>query len=241
MRRVTPGISLREVTRGTTGRTVLLCLPESTSEAADPDPGSTWSRGITLLSAEPPGDPWATATPAGVAEGSQIRAEPAQSPHLASRTGTSHAAPKRTPGTAQYQSDWLRWADAVGAAIDQRAAVPGVGLPPVGAVGWSTGGLGVLALAARRPDLVDRLVLVAAPAPPDLGFDPAGVTAKTLLLYGANDPDAGPHDGKRFQRHLPNRRYEQVPGEGALFLARMWPRVLSHVAPNRRRAPSRPA
>lgn len=119
--------------------------------------------------------------------------------------------------------------DEIVSALDRRA--PGV----IGAAGWSTGGLTMLRLAAARPDLIDRLVLVATPLPDDRSPDPATITAKTLLLYGAQDPDAPSSAGKWYQRRLPTSRYEQVPGTGALLLESMWHRVLSHLAPNRRR------
>jgi pimeloyl-ACP methyl ester carboxylesterase len=52
----------------------------------------------------------------------------------------------------------------VGSAADDAAAVLDE-LGPAGAVGWSGGGRVALALAARRPDLVDRVAVVATPAP----------------------------------------------------------------------------
>ena len=128
-----------------------------------------------------------------------------------------------------------RWSDT---ADDIAAAWPPTGATPIGAVGWSTGGLLAGTLAARHPALVDRLVLVATEAPPTeptCPFDPAAITTKTLLLYGAKDPLAGPRDGKWYQQRLTNRRYEQNPAPGALLLPPMWPRALSHLAPNRRR------
>ena len=123
-------------------------------------------------------------------------------------------------------------ADDLAEELDQRAA------GPVGAIGWSAGGLVALTLAARHPGLVDRLVVIGAPSPdaePDPGFEPSQITAKTLLLYGAKDPIAGPRDGKWYQQRLPNARFEQVPGEGRLLVAPMWRRALSHLAPNHRR------
>jgi pimeloyl-ACP methyl ester carboxylesterase len=44
----------------------------------------------------------------------------------------------------------------------QRAA-----LSPISVVSWSSGGLVALAMAAKRPGLIDRVVMVAAPAPED--------------------------------------------------------------------------
>jgi pimeloyl-ACP methyl ester carboxylesterase len=128
-------------------------------------------------------------------------------------------------------TEFGRWdADELAEALDRRGA------GPVGAVGWSDGGLVALALAARHPELVDRLVVIGTPSP---GPDPTQVTAKTLLLYGAKDPIAGPRDGKWYQQRLPNARYEQVPGEGRLLVGPMWRRALSHLAPNHRRATTR--
>jgi pimeloyl-ACP methyl ester carboxylesterase len=54
----------------------------------------------------------------------------------------------------------------VGSAADDIAAVlDTLHVERVGIAGWSAGGRVALALAARRPDLVDRVVVVATPAP----------------------------------------------------------------------------
>jgi pimeloyl-ACP methyl ester carboxylesterase len=60
-----------------------------------------------------------------------------------------------------------RWATVWSAADDVAAVLDTLEEGPVGVVGWSAGGRVALALAARRPDLVDRVVVVATPAPDD--------------------------------------------------------------------------
>jgi pimeloyl-ACP methyl ester carboxylesterase len=57
------------------------------------------------------------------------------------------------------------WASVGGAADDLAAVIDQLGCGPAGIAGWSAGGRVALALAARRPDLVDRLVLLCTPAP----------------------------------------------------------------------------
>jgi pimeloyl-ACP methyl ester carboxylesterase len=57
------------------------------------------------------------------------------------------------------------WATVASAADDLAAVLDSLFVERVGVVGWSAGGRVALALAARRPDLVDRLVVVATPAP----------------------------------------------------------------------------
>lgn len=57
------------------------------------------------------------------------------------------------------------WASVATAADDAAAAVDELGTGPVAVAGWSAGGRVALALAARRPDLVDRVVVVGTPAP----------------------------------------------------------------------------
>lgn len=70
------------------------------------------------------------------------------------------------PGYAQSDSrPDTEWAS-VGAAADDLAAVlDRLERGPVGVAGWSAGGRVALALAARRPDLVDRVVVLGTPAP----------------------------------------------------------------------------
>jgi pimeloyl-ACP methyl ester carboxylesterase len=74
-------------------------------------------------------------------------------------------APDR-PGYGQSDSvSETAWAS-VGAAADDLAAVlDRRACGPVGVAGWSAGGRVALALAARRPDLVDRVVVLGTPAP----------------------------------------------------------------------------
>jgi pimeloyl-ACP methyl ester carboxylesterase len=58
-----------------------------------------------------------------------------------------------------------RWASVGSAADDLAAMLDRAAAGPVGVAGWSAGGRVALALAARRPDLVDRVVVLGTPAP----------------------------------------------------------------------------
>lgn len=57
------------------------------------------------------------------------------------------------------------WASVGAAADDVAVVLERAASGPVGVVGWSAGGRVALALAARRPDLVDRVVVLGTPAP----------------------------------------------------------------------------
>jgi pimeloyl-ACP methyl ester carboxylesterase len=57
------------------------------------------------------------------------------------------------------------WSTVASAADDLAAVLDSLYLERVGVVGWSAGGRVALALAARRPDLVERLAVIATPAP----------------------------------------------------------------------------
>jgi pimeloyl-ACP methyl ester carboxylesterase len=59
------------------------------------------------------------------------------------------------------------WATVASAADDLASILDSLCVARAGVVGWSAGGRVALALAARRPDLVDRLVVIATPAPDD--------------------------------------------------------------------------
>lgn len=54
------------------------------------------------------------------------------------------------------------------------------------------------------------------------------VQAKTLLLYGMRED--GGAEAKWWQKRL-GGRFEMVPDGGRDILERVWPRVLSHLAP----------
>lgn len=58
-----------------------------------------------------------------------------------------------------------RWATVANAADDVVTVLESMGTGPVGIAGWSAGGRVALAVAARRPDLVDRVAVIATPAP----------------------------------------------------------------------------
>jgi pimeloyl-ACP methyl ester carboxylesterase len=278
-------LGVHVLAEGAGDRTVVLCHPAPGSGAFDPEPEQTWARGVTLLAVDRPG----------------------------------YGGSDPVAGDA--------WATVAGAADDLAGVLDSRGGGPVGVAGWSAGGRVALALAARRPDLVDRVVVIAAPAPDEAvpwlpddyrarlaalrdqpapavraalagqlaaalptdplaavallgagdadegilaepgaagrlagmlevaltqgpvgladdiagyclrpwGFEPAEVAAKTLLLYGAADPVAGPRHGKWYQRQLPDARYEQAPGQGHLLVIPAWKRALSHLAPGHRR------
>jgi len=280
-------VAIHRLADGDTGRTLVLCHPAPGAGRFDPDPDQTWARGVTLLATDRPGYGQSDPVPAGV------------------------------------------W-PTVGAAADDLAAVLDRGArAPVGVAGWSAGGRVALALAARRPALVDRVVVLGTPAPHDVvpwmpreqqaaldalrdlpadaataalrqqlaplippdataadalsllaassaddmalaqpgardrlahmleaafaqgaaglasdiaayglqpwGFAPESVQAKTLLLYGAQDPVAGPRHGTWWQKCLPNARLEVVPGAGHVLILSMWRRALSHLAPGAKR------
>jgi pimeloyl-ACP methyl ester carboxylesterase len=270
------------------GRTVVFCHSAPGAGGFDPDPKATVARGVTLIGVDRPG------------------------------YGRSAPMPKGS------------WADVGTVADDVADVLEQMGTGPVGLAGWSAGGRVALAIAARHPDLVDRVVVVATPAPDEAvrwippeqlaileglrdrpaeavhaalaaslsgivasspestqhgrltlfgagpaedqalampgavdrlaamldpalaqgltglvsdlagcclrpwGFDLGDVRAKTLLLYGSADPIAGPRHGKWWQQHLPDARYEQMPGAGHLVVIPMWARALAHLAPGRR-------
>jgi pimeloyl-ACP methyl ester carboxylesterase len=105
-----------------------------------------------------------------------------------------------------------------------------------GVVGWSSAGWAALEAAAAHPETVERLVLVSMPAPFD---EPSpveldAVRAKTLLLFGSADPLSGAAHARWWQKRLSNARLEMVPGGGHDILQRVWPRILSHLAPRPR-------
>ena len=110
--------------------------------------------------------------------------------------------------------------------------VDGARFGSVGVVGWGSGGVFALSLAARHPDLIDRLALVGTPAPPQAGVLvgptdawerrevlpgedadaiaatlPDGVPGLDSLGIADDDPVLGTHGGLR-------NRLERMLGEG---------------------------
>lgn len=125
-----------------------------------------------------------------------------------------------------------------GSAAEALAMLQQQGVTSAGVAGWSAGGQSALALAALAPQLVDRLAIIATPLPTDpaaLGFDPGAIRARTLLLYGAADPQAGSKHARGWKSLLANVRIEMVPGADHDLIVPMWKRVLSHLAPGKGR------
>ncbi|WP_291054298.1 alpha/beta hydrolase [Herbiconiux sp.] len=133
-------------------RLVLLCLPTPGAGMFDPDPVVTNRWGVHVVALDRPGY---GATPPGSGSGQ----------------GTGEGEGGRSRGSIQDRADdlaaWLR--SSQGDARQSGATVFGA----AGVVGWGTGGMVALALAARHPDLVDRVAAFQTAAPHGLSFDPS--------------------------------------------------------------------
>ena len=111
----------------------------------------------------------------------------------------------------------------------------------VGLVGVGAAGNVAVRVAAAHGGRVDRLALVGVPAPEtpaerDLEADVLrALGAKTLVVGGENDPDAGPDAASFYGDLLPDADVELTPprrpGDDRLALADVWSRVLDHCAP----------
>ena len=90
-------------------------------------------------------------------------------------------------------------------------------------------------MAAQHPSL-PRLAIVSLPYPEEeeRPVNLSAVEAKTLLLYGTDDPETGSRHGRRWQQRLQNARLEMVPKGTHDLLVPMWARVLAHLAPRRK-------
>jgi pimeloyl-ACP methyl ester carboxylesterase len=78
-----------------------------------------------------------------------------------------------------------RWASVGSAVDDLEAVLDAFDVSQVGVAGWSAGGRVALALAARRPELVDRAVVLATPAPDkEVEWIPRDVRAALEALRG---------------------------------------------------------
>lgn len=111
----------------------------------------------------------------------------------------------------------------------------------VGLVGVGAAGGVAVRVAAAHGEHVDRLALVAVPAPEtpaerDLEADVLReLPAETLILGGEHDPDAASDAASFYGDLVPDATVELVPrrrsGDDRLALADVWDRVLAHCAP----------
>ena len=92
------------------------------------------------------------------------------------------------------------WATVASAADDAVAVLDHRGYRSVGVAGWSAGGRIALAVAARRPDLVDRVAVVATPAPhEEVPWMPADIAAAVDALRGLPAKDVHAVMTQQFQ------------------------------------------
>lgn len=102
-----------------------------------------------------------------------------------------------------------RWATVGSAVDDLEAVLDAFDVSQVGVVGWSAGGRVALALAARRPELVDRVAVLATPAPDkDVEWIPRDVRATLEALRGLKP--------ERAQAELEARFGDVAPTDDAL-------------------------
>ncbi|WP_440710873.1 alpha/beta fold hydrolase [Herbiconiux sp. YIM B11900] len=178
-------------------RLVLLCLPTPGAGMFDPDPVVTNHWGVHVVALDRPGY---GATPPASGSG--------QGPGGRSERGQGEAG--RGRGTIQDRADdlagWLR--SSQNDARQSRATVFG----RAGVVGWGTGGMVALSLAARHPDLVDRVAAFQTAAPHGLSFDPS---VQAVAPFG---PEALgiPADDRLLRRPGLRNRLDRMLEEGGL-------------------------
>ena len=82
---------------------------------------------------------------------------------------------------------------------------------PVGAAGWSAGGRVALALAARRPEMVDRVVVMATPAPQEeVPWIPAEQQAMIEALKGKDANVVHEIMMRQFAQMVPKEGHEAL-------------------------------
>ncbi|WP_368496307.1 alpha/beta fold hydrolase [Herbiconiux sp. A18JL235] len=136
-------------------RIVLFCLPTPGAGLFDPDPLVTSRWGVHLVTLDRPG--YGSTPP--LAEQGSGSGSGSGSGGRSDRTGIHD----RADDLAEYL---------VHARVVARDSGAG-DLGPVGVVGWGTGGMVALSLAARHPQLVDRVVTFQTAAPNGFVFDPS--------------------------------------------------------------------
>ncbi|MDO9397815.1 MAG: hypothetical protein Q7T71_14810 [Herbiconiux sp.] len=144
-------------------RLVLFCGPTPGGGLFDPDPVVTGTWGVHLVSLDRPG----------------YGATPALDEHAPADEASIQA---RADDLAGYL---------IGAGRTARQS-NATAFGPVGVVGWGTGGMVALSLAARHPELVDRVATVHTPAPGGAVFDAERVGGApfgpSALGIAADDP-----------------------------------------------------
>ncbi|WP_416278757.1 alpha/beta fold hydrolase [Mycetocola zhadangensis] len=115
------------------------------------------------------------------------------------------------PRTVQHEADdvaeFVRQSDDIARSSGARA------FGTVGVVGWGTGGIIALSLAARHPDLVDRVAVVNTPTP---RAGKAGTGAKMLPLFARSSLSIQDDDPALATRQGLGNRLDRMLGEAAL-------------------------
>ncbi|MCS5722867.1 alpha/beta fold hydrolase [Herbiconiux sp. CPCC 203407] len=160
-------------------RLVLLCLPTPGGGMFDPDPTVTSRWGVHLVALDRPGY---GATPAPDAPGPDALS-PGDPSKVKAVPGTRATIQRRADDLAAYLS----------AAHDDAEQTQAAAYGTAGVVGWGTGGMVALSLAARHPQLVDRVAVFQTPAPRAAGSDdeaaPAPAPPFGLDLLGISPGD----------------------------------------------------
>jgi len=167
-------------------RLVLLCLPTPGGGMFDPDPLVTGTWGVHLVALDRPGY---GATPQPVPDGP----------------------PAAGTGIEARADDLAAYLVAARRTARQSGASP---FGPVGVVGWGTGGMVALSLAARHPELVDRVATVQTAAPHGFAFDPQQVGSAPFAPASLGIADDDPALSRPGLRNRLDRMLEQAGAQG---------------------------
>ncbi|NUU07255.1 alpha/beta fold hydrolase [Leifsonia sp. C5G2] len=127
--------------------------------------------------------------------------------HIVALDRPGYGSSERVPEAAAFTP--AGWADEVAEFLKRTeqtaASISTTDFQNVGVIGWREGGLFAAALAARHPELVDRVAFVGSPAPARLsaaaGTDPADWLDESRFRTGRDDTDAYAYT-RRIQRML---------------------------------------
>lgn len=139
------------------------------------------------------------------------------------------------PGAFGGQTRAEQTASSLASLIGDHLRAPDGGRPSAAIVAYRSAGDIALRIAVQLEETIDRLALVAVPAPDgpldrdDVGALIARVGAKTLVLDGGGD--AATEAAAWFGAHLPSVTVDTVADVDLLTLTDVWGRVLDHVAP----------